>query len=280
VRVGFHVSISGAIDEAVDRAIELGCNTFQIFTRNPRGWKPKELVPSEAEAFIEKVNTYDVRPVFGHMPYLSNLASPRDEVHVKSVEALRTELERCDKLKVPYLVTHIGSHLGSGAQIGFQRIVMAIDSAFSATKDEVTLLLENTAGTKNSMGGSFEDIEHIIEALAYRQRVGICFDTCHAFVSGYDLRTEEAVEETIAKIDETVGFDRVKLIHLNDSVGDFNSCLDRHEHIGLGKIGEEGFRKVLKSEFGRLPLIMETPKDLRRTDAENLRKVRKLAGEI
>jgi len=189
-------------------------------------------------------------------------------------------LERCGRLKIRYLVTHIGSHLGSGAEIGFQRIVKAIDGAFSPAKDEVTLLLENTAGTKNSMGGSFEDIQHIIEALAYPKHVGICFDTCHAFVSGYDLRTEEALEETIAKIDETVGFDRVKLVHLNDSVGDFNSCLDRHEHIGLGKIGEEGFRKVLRSEFGRLPLIMETPRDFRRSDVENLRKVRKLVGEI
>ncbi len=276
MRVGFHVSIEGSIHEAVDRAVELGCNTFQIFTRNPRQWKPKELTSEMTKAFTEKVNSNDVKPVLGHMPYLPNLASPKDDVYAKSVETLTSELERCRRLEIPYLVTHLGSHLGAGVRIGFKRIINAIDKAIKVAGEGVMLLLENTAGTRNSMGGSFEHIQYIIEHLSYPERVGICFDTCHAFAAGYDLRTQKAVEGTIRKFEETIGFRKLKLVHLNDSIGDLNSRIDRHEHIGMGKIGEEGFRNVLRSRLGRLPLILETPKDARRSDIENLRKVREL----
>lgn len=280
MRVGFHVSIQGSIDRAVDRAVELGCNTFQIFTRNPRQWKPKELTMEETKAFTEKVNSYDVKPVLGHMPYLPNLASPKDNVYAKSLKTLVSELERCRRLEIPYLVTHLGSHLGAGMRIGFKRIINAIDEAFKVIGGDVMLLLENTAGTRNSMGGSFGDIQHIIERLPYPEHVGVCLDTCHAFAAGYDLRTREAVEGTIRKFEETIGFEKLKLVHLNDSKGDLNSRVDRHEHIGLGKIGEEGFRNVLRSRLGHLPLILETPKDARRSDIENLRKVKELAGEL
>jgi len=280
LRVGFHVSIFGSIDKAVDRAVELGCNTFQIFTRNPRAWKAKELTAEETEAFVEKVRRYDVKPVFSHMPYLSNLASPRDYVYKESVRALEEEFERCRKLEIPYTVTHLGSHLGAGMRKGLERIVKSINKVFRDSHEDVMLLLENTAGTRNSMGGSFEDIQCIIQRLARPERVGVCFDTCHAFAAGYDLRTREAVEETIRKFDEIIGFEKLKLVHLNDSLGDLNSRIDRHEHIGMGRIGEEGFRSILRSKFSRLPLILETPKDLRRSDIENLRKVKKLAGEL
>lgn len=279
MRVGFHVSIAGSIDKAVDKAVELGCNTFQIFTRNPRQWKPKELTSEETKSFTEKVNSNDVRPVLGHMPYLPNLASPKDDVYAKSIETLTSELERCGRLEIPYLVTHLGSHLGAGMRSGFERIVNAIDEAFKVAGVGVMLLLENTAGTRNSMGGSFEDIQRIIERLSYPEHVGVCFDTCHAFAAGYDLRTKKAVEGTIRRFEETIGFEKLKLVHLNDSIGDLNSRIDRHEHIGMGKIGEGGFRSVLRSRLGRLPLILETPKDARRSDIENLRKVGELAGE-
>jgi len=277
LRVGFHVSIYGSIDRAVDRAAELGCNTFQIFTRNPRQWKSTELTPETAEAFSDKVKNYDMKPVFAHMPYLPNLASPRDEVHGKSVKTLTSELERCRRLEIPYLVTHLGSHLGAGMQMGFTRLINGINQAFKVTGGDATLLLENTAGTRNSMGSTLEDIQYIIERLSHPERVGVCFDTSHAFAAGYDLRTEETVESTVRKIDEIIGFEKLKLVHLNDSKGDLNSHIDRHEHIGMGKIGEEGFRNVLGSRLGTLPLIMETPKDARRDDVDNLRKVRELA---
>jgi deoxyribonuclease-4 len=277
LRIGFHVSIDGSVDKAADRAAELGCNTFQIFTRNPRQWHSVELAPETAEAFSDKVKMYQIEPVFAHMPYLPNLASPREEVYEKSVKTLTSELERCRQLEIPYLVTHLGSHLGAGMQTGFTRLVDGINKALNDAAGDVTLLLENTAGTRNSMGSTLEDIQHIIEQLAHSERVGVCFDTSHAFAAGYDLRTEETVEATVSKIDEIIGFERLKLVHLNDSKGDFNSGIDRHEHIGMGMIGEEGFRSMLTSGLGMLPMIMETPKDARRNDVGNLNKVKELA---
>lgn len=279
MRVGFHTSIADSIDKAVDRAVDLGCNTFQIFTSNPRQWKPKELTFKEIKMFIEKVSSNDVNPVFAHMPYLPNLASPKDGVYAKSVGTLMSELKRCRRLKIPYLVTHLGSHLGAGMEIGFERIINAINKVFKVAGENVILLLENTAGTKNSMGGSFEDIQHIIGRLSRPEWIGVCFDTSHAFAAGYDLRTQKAVEKTIRKFDTIIGLEKLKLVHLNDSIGDLNSHIDRHEHIGMGKIGEEGFRNVLRSSLGRVPLILETPIDARRSDIANLRKVKELAGE-
>jgi len=277
LRVGFHVSIYGSIDRAVDRAFELRCNTFQIFTRNPRQWHSTGLTSETAKAFSDKVKMHDMKPVFAHMPYLPNLASPRDEVYEKSVKTLTSELERCRQLEIPYLVTHLGSHLGAGMQTGFTRLINGINQAFNVTAGDVTLLLENTAGTRNSMGSTVEDIQHIIERLSHPEMVGVCFDTCHAFSAGYDLRTWDSVEETVRKIDEIIGFEKLKLVHLNDSKGDFNSRIDRHEHIGMGKIGEEGFKNVLRSRLRELPLILETPKDSRRSDVGNLMKVKELA---
>jgi deoxyribonuclease-4 len=162
-------------------------------------------------------------------------------------------------------------------QTGFMRLINAINQAFNITGGGVTLLLENTAATRNSMGGTLEDIQHIIQQLSHPEWIGICFDTSHAFAAGYDLRTIDSVEETVRKIDEIIGFEKLKLVHLNDSKGDLNSRIDRHEHIGIGKIGEEGFRNVLGSKLGQLPLILETPIDSRRNDVDNLRKVRDLA---
>jgi len=277
LKIGFHVSIIGRIDEAVDRAVEIGCNTFQLFTRNPRSWKAEELKPDEIRDFIEKVEKYDMQPIFAHMPYLVNLASPRPKIYMLSKMTLKTELERCRILKIPYLVTHLGSHLGSGREKGLKRIIQAINEAYDSTNSEVMLLLENTAGMRNSIGSTFEEIKYIIDNLKHPDLVGVCFDTAHAYAAGYDLRTRRAVEETIHKLDRIIGFERLKLVHLNDSRGGLGSHVDRHEHIGLGNIGENGFRAILKSKLSRLPLILETPIDERRSDLENLLKVLELA---
>ena len=274
--MGFHVSISGSVDLAVDRAVNLGCTTFQIFTRSPRQWYSAKLDPETAQSFSDKVKKYNMQPVFAHMPYLPNLASPKDDVYEKSVKTLSSELKRCEQLEIPYLVTHLGSHLGKGKEIGFERLINGINKVLSVTDGKVTLLLENTAGTKNSMGSTFEDIQHIIGNLTHQEYVGVCFDTSHAFGAGYDLRTKETIQETITSIEETVGFDKLKLVHLNDSKGELNSRIDRHDHIGLGKIGEEGFRNILASELGNLPIIMETPIDDRRDDVGNLKKLKEL----
>jgi len=278
VRVGVHVSIAGSIDKAVGRAIEKGCDTFQIFSRNPRGWKLKELTEIVITRFTESVEHSGIFPPVDHMPYLPNLAAPADKVYQQSVAALIEELKRSGSLQIPYIVTHLGSHRGYGKAEGLRRIVNAINTAFNEVDNRVMLLLENTAGTKNSMGGTFEDIRHIMDRVEQQERIGICFDTCHAFVAGYELRTEKSLKATMQHFDAVIGLERLKLIHLNDAKAGRNSRLDRHEHIGLGYIGEEGFRVMLKDERIReLPIILETPVDGRRDDIENIRKVRELA---
>jgi deoxyribonuclease-4 len=278
MKIGFHVSILGSISGAVDRSIEIGINTFQMFTRNPRGWKFKPLDARDVAIFKEKLTVTDLNPVIVHMPYLSNLASPRVNIYERSVRSLITELERCKTLGVPFLVTHLGSHLGLGKAAGSRRIVEAINTALSEVNGNTVLLLENTAGTRNSMGSSFEDIRSVIDGVLLGDRVGICFDTCHAFAAGYDLTGRHAVENVLTLFNSLLGLERLKLVHLNDSVAGLRSRLDRHEHIGYGKIGEDGFRAILRSEFGRRPLIMETPIDERRGNTENLMTVRKLSG--
>lgn len=217
-------------------------------------------------------------PIFDHMPYLPNLASPDADIYKQSVSTLRSELYRCGQLQIPFLVTHLGSHRGSGQEKGLKRLIDAISSAFSETENEVMLLLENTAGTKNSMGGSLGDIAAIIDALDSK-RIGVCLDTCHLFGAGYELRTPEGIGSTLEEFDTLIGLRRLKLIHLNDSKGDLGSALDRHEHIGLGKIGENGFRSILGNEtIKSLPMILETPIDFRRDDQGNLRVARELAS--
>ena len=277
VRVGCHVSIAGTIDTAIDRAKALGCHTCQIFTRNPRQWRMKALSPEIVDKFIAKAKTSALAPIFAHMPYLPNLASPRDLVYWKSIETLKTELRRCSLLRIPYLVTHLGSHLGSGTELGLERIIYSINTALEASDSKVMLLLENTAGTRNSMGSTFQNIQKIIERANLPEKIGVCLDTSHAFAAGYDLRTNRDVLNVIEEIDHVLGFTKLKVLHLNDSRGEYNSHIDHHEHIGLGKIGMTGFRHILTSKLGTLPLILETPQDSRRTDYDNLQIVIKLA---
>jgi deoxyribonuclease-4 len=277
MRLGLHLSIQGSIDRVVDRGMERECNTLQMFSRNPRGWTSKKLSSTEVESFRRKLRESGIWPVFIHTPYLLNLASPKDDVYAKSVILLKDELRRASELSVPYVVTHLGSHLGYGKMEGRRRIVEAVNNAFSSIENDVVLLLENTAGTKNSMGSAFEDVESILSRIKVKERVGVCFDTCHAFAAGYDLVSRSAVQYTLQRFDEVVGLEKLKLVHLNDSKGALGSRVDRHEHIGMGKIGEGGFRHILQSVLGRLPLILETPVDGQRSDIGNLEKVRELA---
>ena len=281
VQAGCHVSIAGSIDLAVGRALERGCDTFQIFSRNPRGWRAKSLDPAVVDAFREAVRTSGIGPVVDHMPYLPNPASPDDAIYEKSVAGLTEELERCDILGIPYLVTHLGHHRGAGSDAGEERIIAAINRALADEEGEgdVMLLLENTAGKKNSMGAEIAELARIREGVDARERIGFCFDTCHAFAAGYDLRTADAVDAVFGEFEDLVGLEHLRVIHLNDSKGELGGGLDRHEHIGLGAIGEVGFRHILRHPTIRsLPLICETPVDERRDDAGNIAKVRELAG--
>ena len=276
LKLGMHISISGSVDRAVDRAHRLGCNTLQIFTRNPRGWSYRELKPTEVDAFKKKCRINKIEPVFAHMPYLTNLASPKDSVYQKSIESIKVELKRCEKLGIPFVITHLGSHLGAGRAEGRRRVVSAINESLLAVRNNVTLLLENSAGTKNSVGSYFNEIRDILDNLDEGERVGFCFDTCHGYAAGYDLRSFDGVNRTIEELDRSIGLERLKVVHLNDSKGGLGSRIDRHEHIGLGRIGEEGFINILRSRLSEKPLILETPIDSRRSDQENLAKVKEL----
>jgi deoxyribonuclease-4 len=212
------------------------------------------------------------------MPYLPNLSSPRMVIYNKSLKSLNAEFERCETLGVPYVVTHLGSHLGKGQKVGLERLVAAVNLAFEKNANDVMLLLENTAGTKNSMGSTFEEIQRIIDGIEDKKRVGICFDTAHAFAAGYDIRTADTVSTTLKRFDSVLGLGRLKVIHLNDSKGQLGSGRDRHEHIGMGYIGEEGFKALFRHEAVRgLPFIMETPIDERRDEAGNIKKARELS---
>ena len=277
VKVGVHISIAGSLDRAVDRAKAAGCDVFQMFSRSPRGWGFPPLSDEIRVAFTGKIRSSGIIPV-DHMPYLPNLASPKSDIHEKSISALSAELDRCGRLDIPYLVTHLGHHLGDGMAGGRSRVIGAINTALENSGNNVILLLENTAGEKNSVGSSFEHIRGIMDGLEKINRIGVCLDTCHAFAAGYELRTETGIEETLAQFDDQIGIRNLRIIHLNDSKGDRGSALDRHEHIGMGFIGEDGFRRILHHPvLSAVPLICETPVDDRRDDVGNIEKVRELA---
>ena len=280
MQVGLHVSIAGSIDKAVDNAVATGCSAFQIFTRNPRGWAAKPLTTSDATNFKEKLakSKIDRLATVAHMPYLPNLSSPEDDPFARSLDSLIDEAKRCSKLGIPYLVAHLGSHKGKGDEKGIEMLVKAFTKAAKDTPDDVTILLENTAGQKNSVGSDLDQLGSILSQLKPAKRFGICFDTCHGFAAGYDMSTEKGAAATLEKLDKAIGFEHLKILHLNDSKGELGSNLDRHEHIGLGHIGEKGLGYMIKAiNRKKIPIILETPIDERRDDVGNLKKVKELA---
>ena len=279
VQIGAHVSISGSIANAITNASERECSAFQVFTSNPRGWHAKDLTDDGITNYKNNLSqsNIDRLATVAHMPYLPNLSSPEISVYEKSIHTMIREVERCDKLGIPYLVTHLGSHKGTGEDKGIQRLVGALTEVAKTNKD-VTILLENTAGQKNSVGSDFTQLAEIFFGLKPASRFGICIDTCHAFAAGYDLRNEKNVKDVFEKFDSEIGLKHIKIIHLNDSKGELGCHLDRHEHIGLGHIGEAGLSQVVKlANKNKIPIVLETPIDERRTDFENIRKAKDLA---
>ncbi len=277
MKVGLHVSISKSLDSAVDNAKTLGCDTFQMFTRNPRGWRYTALDGEEVKEFKAKLKESGIGPPVDHMPYLPNLACPEDEVYEKSTATLVAEVERCVQLGVPYIVSHLGSHLGRGREIGLGRLTEALNIAIKKARGDLRILLENMAGQTNSMGSTFKDIKEIIDGVRKKERVGVCLDSCHLYAAGYDVQSQRGVDQTLAKFDDIIGLENVKVFHLNDSKGGLGSGLDRHEQIGKGYIGEKGFKALLQHPAIRdLPLILETPIDEPGDNLRNLQMVRKL----
>lgn len=279
VKIGCHVGIAGGIDKAPGYASERKCAAFQIFTRNPRGWAAKVLEPATIKSFKSELESknIDQQNICAHMPYLPNLSSTKPDGHTKSVSTLVDEVKRCGRLGIPYLVTHLGSHLGAGEEAGIRQLVASYKKA-AKVKNNVTILLENTAGQKNSVGSNFVQLGEIIKQITPANRFGVCIDTCHAFAYGYDLRTEKGVREMFGILDENVGLDRLNILHLNDAKAELGSNLDRHYHIGLGQIGEAGMRATVKFAAKRsVPIVLETPIDSTRDDYENVRIAKSLA---
>lgn len=280
MQIGMHVSIANGLDKSIDNAVAMGCTAFQIFTRNPRGWSSKPLLKNDITNFKKRLDTskIDRLATAAHMPYLPNFSSPESVPFTKSLKSLIDEAKRCSKLGIPYLVAHLGSHKGLGEEKGIDTVVKAFTKAAKETPHDVTFLLENNVGFKNSVGSEFEKISSIFFKLKPLDRFGICFDTCHAFAAGYDLRTEKTASMTLEKFDELIGAKHIKLIHLNDSKGQIGCSIDRHEHIGLGHIGKDGLSKVIKfANTKKIPIIMETPIDERRDDTGNMKTAKELA---
>lgn len=277
--IGAHMSISGGLFKAFARGEQTGCRAMQIFTKNASRWLAKPLDAASTEAFRQAWRNSDIGPVIAHDSYLINLAAPGDELWLKSIAAFIDEMERCSLLGIPYLVMHPGSHVGTGEQAGLQRVCEAFHRIFATGPDDVTVLIENTAGQGNSLGAGFAHLLAIMEGVP-QGRFGVCFDTCHAHAAGYDLTSAEGYEATFAEFDRLVGIEAIRAFHLNDCKKPLGSRVDRHEHIGRGTIGEDGFGRLMRDErFARVPKLLETPKgEDDEMDRSNLALLRRLAG--
>ncbi len=273
MKLGFHISIAGGFKYILERAQKRNCETIQIFSRNPRGWNYKKIDEEDCTIFKKQTINNKISPVFVHLPYLINLGSDQEELFNKSVGSLITDLIRTEKLGAQYLITHCGSN--PIIERGIKKMTEAILQAFSLVDNGVILLLENTAGSGNSFGYNFEQLKQILDGVA-SERLGIAFDTAHAFAAGYDLRTENAVNATIEKFDETIGINNLHLIHFNDSKTKLGSRMDRHWHIGKGEIGKGMAFIINHHALRHLPFIMETPRTDTREDLMNMQVARKL----
>ena len=277
--IGAHMSIAGGIWLAFNRLQEVGGSALQIFTKNQRQWKTGALSPEAVELFKTRRQEAGNIPVAAHDVYLINLAATDPAILEKSVLAFAEELQRCAALGIPYLITHPGAHVGKGVEAGIERFVHFLDLAVKMSDSAgVSVLIELTAGQGSSLGSSFEQVAAILNRSEFGKTMGVCFDTCHAFAAGYDIRAQESYTAVFARFDALIGLERLKFFHLNDSKKGLGSRVDRHEHIGKGMIGLEGFRLLLNDpRFRNHPMVLETPKgkDLKE-DRENLAVLRSL----
>lgn len=265
--IGAHMSISGGVHKAVELADSIGCTAVQLFTKNNNQWKSKPLTDMEIEQFKSVWKSSGVKMIVAHTGYLINLANPSENWE-KSMESMELEMIRADQLGIAYLVLHPGSHLGNGEDWGIKKIADSLNSLYAKHPElTVMVLLETTAGQGTNLGYTFEQLDRIIKLTDQPSRFGICFDTCHVFASGYDIKSVCGYEDTIAKFDKILGLDNLKAFHLNDSKYEFATKVDRHENIGEGTLGLEPFRMILNDKrFKEIPMLLETPKE---NDLEN-----------
>jgi len=270
--LGVHCSISGGIIKAFDEAQHLGINTFQIFTKNQRQWKEKEISAEEGQEFKDKKKEQKVKIIFSHSSYLINSAARDKSLHEKSLHALTGELQRCDQAGLAFTVLHPGAAKGQKRGAAMEQVAKSLVQALKNTNHStVKIALENTAGQGTTLGRSFEELKNIADQVE-SERIVFCFDTCHAFSAGYDIRSESGIKETLAMWDEIIGLDRLAAFHLNDSRGELGSHIDRHEHIGHGKIGDTPFEYIMQN-FPGIPKVIETPKE-DDWDEKNLERLR------
>jgi deoxyribonuclease-4 len=282
VRFGFHVSIAGGFGNVLERAREVKCETIQMFSSNPRGWSIAKLDPDDVAKFRADMKDSGISPMFVHAPYLPNLAATGAEGR-RVVKALLTQVERCKELGVPFLVCHTGKAMGADETVAISRIVKNVDSILAAAPEGVMFLLENTAGMGTEVGYRFEHLAAIIGKVKKRERVGVTLDTAHSFEAGYDLRTRAGLDEALREFDRLVGISRLYLLHLNDSKTEFGSRVDRHWHIGEGKIGREGMGQIINHPLLKnMPAVMETPQHTKRLNLMNMKAARSLVrtGEV
>jgi deoxyribonuclease IV len=277
--LGAHMSIAGGVDMAIERARSIGCTAMQMFVKNNMQWFARPLTREEARTFLEHQQRGELLSIFAHANYLINLAATNGQFHTNSIRSLSEELVRTDQLELPFLVLHPGAHLGAGEEAGLEKIVESIDRVFSGlSKIKTRIALETTAGQGSCLGHKFEHLAYIINNVREPERLCVCLDTAHVFASGYDFGSEASVRKTFREFDRMVGLDRLAAIHLNDSKTARGSRVDRHEHIGKGKIGLPAFRFIMGNRrFRKIPKVLETPKgkDLRE-DVINLKTLRRL----
>lgn len=277
--IGSHMSISGGVQEALIRGRDLDCRTIQIFTKNATQWKSKALSPDTVEAFKNMQKESGIAPIVVHDSYLINIASPEPKKRAMSRQALLEEMQRTEALGIPYLVMHPGAHMGAGEQEGIEQIVKSLNTLHQKTEGYgMKILLETTAGQGTNLGYRFEQIEQMISSVHEPERLGVCVDTCHIFAAGYDIRTAQGYEETTEQLLDVFGLPAILCIHVNDSLKEYESRVDRHAHIGEGKIGLEAFRCLMNDpRFESVPKILETPKDKKdEMDRKNLAVLRNL----
>jgi deoxyribonuclease-4 len=280
MKVGVHTSIAGALENAAHHAKKIGCDTFQMFSANPRGWRTLDPTPAECEAFRGARQAHGLSPVVIHDNYLINLASSDALIRERSIAAFRRELERALALGAEYLVTHPGSAKGAEPAAAIAICVESLREAAAGLKlDGLTILIENTAGQGTAIGRSFEEVAEIIAGAEKDLPVGACIDTAHSFEAGYAIHTAEGLAAAVKQLDATIGVNKVRVIHANDSKTAFGSHVDRHEHIGKGQIGVEAFKRIVRHpKLKNIPFICETPVDKPGDDMRNIQMMRKLAG--
>lgn len=264
LRLGAHMSIAGGMPKAVERAVAVEATALQVFVKSSNQWAARPFGSGEVESFRTAARAGGLQGyTLAHASYLINLASPDPALWEKSVAAFREELDRCAALGIPWLVVHPGSHVGSGVEAGVARVAKALDRVLSgkASPDAAGVALEITAGQGNTLGRSVEELAEIIRLARRPERIGVCFDTCHALAAGYEFRDAASYRATMERFERAVGLERIKGFHLNDSKGELGSRLDRHEHIGRGRVGLDAFRSILSDRrFRDVPMVLETEK--------------------